>query len=112
VKPDGRYSRIYHEAVDDERFREVWPDDGALALWVRLLVLADGAWPASVPIPRTAKPRPLSVLVEAGLVRILPGDLFRVNGLDAERGRRQSSARNAAAVRWGMRPASESQSDP
>ncbi len=90
---DRKYSRVYHDAPIDPRFEGVWASDAALALWLRLLVVADGTWPAPAPIPRSAKASPLAKLVAAGLVDLVSGDLYRVHGMNAERTRRAASAR-------------------
>lgn len=97
---DRRYSRIYHEAVDDPKFAEVWDDDARLALWVRLLVMADQAWPASAVLPRSVKRRSLDALVACGLVDLSSGDRFRIHGMDPERARRSDAAAHAAQSRW------------
>lgn len=99
-RDDRKYSRVYHEAVDDPKFCDVWGDDARLALWVRLLVLADQAWPASATLPRSVKRRPLLALVTVGLVDLGTGDQFRIHGLDRERQRRSDLAAYAAQVRW------------
>ena len=95
------FSKVYHDARDDRRFREVWHDDAALALWIRLLVQANESWPSPAPIPRSAKARPLGVLVRVGLVRMVGEDEYRIHGLDPEREYRRSRAIHANAVRWG-----------
>jgi hypothetical protein len=100
-RDDRKYSRVYHEAVDDSKFRDVWGDDACLALWVRLLVMADEAWPASAALPRSVKKRPLGVLAGVRLVLLHPdGDHYRIRGLDAERARRSQLAAHAAQSRW------------
>ena len=60
---------------------------------MRLLINADALWPAPAPLHRTAKPKALSKLVDAGIVDLLPRDRYRIHGLDAERGRRRDAAR-------------------
>lgn len=97
---DRKYSRVYHDAPSDQRFENVWTSDPCLALWLRLLVVADGTWPAPAPVPRSAKPKPLAQLVAAGLVELVPGDLYRIHGMNAERSRRSKQAAHAADVRW------------
>jgi hypothetical protein len=99
-RDDRKYSRVYHEAVDDPKFAEVWDSDARLALWLRLLVMADAAWPASAALPRSTKRAPLAALVACGLVDLKPGDHFRIHGLDPERQRRSEAASHAATVRW------------
>lgn len=86
------YSRIYWEVMDDPRFAAVYDDDGAFALWVRLLMTADALWPSAAPLPRGAKPKALSKLVDAGIVDLAPGNRYRIHGLDNERERRKALA--------------------
>ena len=92
------YSRVYWEAIDDPKFATVWDDDACLAWWLRLLVTADMAWPASATLPAVprkvldslTKPLPEH---ESGLVDIQGRGRFRIHGLDRERlsrGRRGS----------------------
>lgn len=97
---DGPYSRVYWSIVDDPEFSDVFGDDAALACWLRLLLIADQAWPSSAHLPRSARTRPLDRLMKAGLVIIASGGRFHIRGMDEERGKRQQSARNAAALRW------------
>jgi len=99
-RDDRKYSRVYHEAIDDPKFRDVWNDDARLALWVRLLVMADAAWPASATLPRSTKSRPLAALVACGLVDLSNGDQFRIHGLNTERQWRSDNASHAAQSRW------------
>lgn len=91
---------MYHEAVDDPKFIDVWDNDARLAAWVRLLVAADLAWPQSATIPRSAKKAAIAALVIAGLIDLVDRDRFRVHGLDAERKGRNEHAAHAAQSRW------------
>lgn len=86
------YSRVYWSVADDPKFVGIYDDDAAFALWVRLLMTADALWPAPAPLPRSARVRPLTKLVDAGLIDLLTGDRYRVHGLDAERQRRATAA--------------------
>lgn len=95
----GPYSRLYHSLVDDPDFEGIYDDDAAFATWVRLLMVADASYPTAAPLPRSAKRRPLQRLQDAGLVEVLPGQRFRVKGLESERGRRAALGRRAAMVR-------------
>lgn len=97
---DGPYARVYYTVVEDERFATVYHDDHAFAWWVRLLLIADGAWPASPPVPRAIKAPILDVLVRCGLIDMRPGDCYRIHGLDAERERRAKRAQYASNARW------------
>jgi hypothetical protein len=95
-----RYVRVYHELMDDQRFAEVYGDDAALALWLRLLLLADAIWPQSPHLPAGYRHRALDLLVRAGLVELVPGERYRIHGLDRERQARSEQARRAVSVRW------------
>lgn len=94
------YSRVYWSIIDDRKFVDIYDDDAALSLWLRLLIAADALWPAPAPLPRGTRSKPLAKLVDARLIVLLPGDRYKVHGLDKERGKRTDSARNAAASRW------------
>jgi len=94
------YSRVYWTIVDDPKFAAIYDDDATLALWLRLLLQADATWPAAAPLPRSARSRPLGKLVDAGLVDRVGTDRYRIHGLEAERGRRQSAASASASQRW------------
>ena len=94
------YSRVYWSIIDDPKFSDVFDDDRRLALWLRLLLMADQAYPASAHIPASAHRSSLGALVACGLVDLGTGGRFRIHGLDAERIRRSESGRNASAVRW------------
>lgn len=99
------YSRVYWEVIDDPKFAHVWDDDRALATWLRLLVAADMAWPASATLPRSSHAKSVAVLVDAGLVDRQAGDRYRIHGLDKERNARSEQAAGAANARHnGMHP--------
>jgi hypothetical protein len=93
------YVRVYYSILTDERFEHVYDDDVAFATWVRLLMVADGAYPAPTHLPGNVKRRALAKLVAAGLIDLLPRRLFRVHGLQAERLKRAEQGRHAADVR-------------
>jgi len=93
------YSRVYWGIVDDPKFETIYDDDRHLAAWLRLLLMADQAHPASASIPAGIRPSSVAALVSARLIRVT-GRRFRITGLDAERDKRSESARNAAALRW------------
>ena len=94
------FSRLYWRLIDDAKFVDVYPDDHHFALWARLLMAADMAWPASASLPFGARKVSLRRLVDAGIVDVLPSGRFRIRGLDAERAKRQKKASNAAGSRW------------
>ena len=94
----GPYARIYHSIVEDPMFERVFENDHALATWLRMLLIADAMYPTSAPMP----PRNPTVrlLIDCGLVVQRPGNRYSIRGLQAERERRSSVGRNAAAMRW------------
>ncbi len=96
-RDDRKYVRVYYDILRE--YPDICADVGAFGLWVRLLMMADSIFPGVPSLPRLARPRDLTKLVDAGLVTI-SGDTFTLRGLEAERARRGASARNAAAVRW------------
>jgi hypothetical protein len=94
------YSRVYWEAVDDPKFSDVWGDDHALAAWLRLLVAADMAWPASANVYHGIHRGALATLCKAGLVDMQATGRFRIHGLDKEREARSSAASDAVRTRY------------
>lgn len=92
------YARIYHEIVDDPKFRRVFHDDAALATWLRMLIVADAMYPSSAPMPESTPA--VELLLRVRLVKRLPGGRYVITGLHAERERRASSARIGARKRW------------
>jgi hypothetical protein len=95
---EGPYSRVYWSVIDDHP--EVYDDDAAFAAWVRLLLAADAAWPASPHLPVGVRPRAMQQLVESGLVIRGQGARYKIKGLDEERKRRQEQAKLASNARW------------
>jgi hypothetical protein len=103
------YVRVYYRIIDDPKFADVFDDDSRLACWLRLLLLADGTWPAPAPIPATVRRGPLQHLVRVGLIDLVPGGRFRIHGMDPERGERRAKAQKAAATRYGTSSANGEQ---
>lgn len=101
TKERDPYSRHYWRLVDDDKFKEVYPDDHHFATWSRLLMLADQAWPASAHLPASARRMSVKKLADVGLIVLLPGGRFRMKGTNAERARRSQLAKDAADIRWG-----------
>lgn len=83
------YSRIYWSIIDDPKFADVFDDDKRLATWLRLLIVADQAYPASPSVPFGTDKKALQHLTDCGLVVLGTGFRFRIKGLDAERARRR-----------------------
>ena len=95
---EGKYSRVYHEVMTDERFTEVWKRPALFGTWVQMLLMADLVWPIPAPLPvKTARVRHL---IGLGLVLERPGNRYTIVGLDRERERRSGVGRHAADVRW------------
>ena len=86
------YSRVYWSIIDDPKFEHVYDDDRALAAWLRLLLVADQAWPASAHLPGNIRRQAVALLVSSGLVDLQQGGRYRIHGLDAERTRRKEAA--------------------
>ena len=97
---DDPYLRVYRRIVDDPRFARVYPDDRALAIWLRLSMEADAAWPSSASLPYGTTKATLALLEEVGLIVRQAGNRYRVPDLDEERDKRRQSASSAAASRW------------
>lgn len=108
------YVRVYYRIIDDPKFADVFDDDARIACWLRLLLLADGTWPAPAPVPANVKRGPFQHLVRVGLVDLVAGGRFRIHGMDPERGERRAKAQKAALSRHGnssadaVRPQSDS----
>lgn len=100
------YVKVYYRIADDPRFETVFDNDAALSWWLRLLLIADGHWPSSAPIPAACKPKALNALTEAGLVDRIGTHRFRIHGLDAEREKRSEHASQASRSRWSSNPLS------
>jgi hypothetical protein len=86
------YSRVYWSIFDDPKFDSIRSDVKHFGSWSMMLLVADMAYPAPAFVPPTIPRRSLEALVQSGLVDVLPGHLYRVHGLDAERTRRSASA--------------------
>lgn len=105
MNPSGRYSRVYWEIIDDPKFLSVYDDDRALATWLRLLIVADMAYPATPPVPVGTQRRALEVLESSGIIELVGSSRFRIVGLAAERDRRSAPGRAGAEARWSGRSA-------
>lgn len=109
------YVRVYYSITDDPKFADVYDDDAALALWLRLLIVADAIHPAAAPLP-VVNPDALAMLVAANLVDLVGTTRYRIHGLVKERERRSSNARASANARWSdataMRPHSSDACEP
>lgn len=99
MRSERRYVRVYDDDLRRD-YPHIWRDDRAIATWLRLLSIADKMWPTVPELPRSVRAHPLSMLVDAGLVELMPEDCYRIRGHDAERIARSNAGRNAAALRW------------
>jgi len=97
------YANVYFAIGSDERLARIFPDDALLGLWLRLLILAEQAWPEPAYLPRSVTRRKLAVFLEAGVLELVDADRFRFHGLDAERTRRVEHGKAAADARWSAR---------
>lgn len=86
------YSRVYWSIVDDPKFVSIYDDDHHLAAWLRVLLIADQAHPASAHLPTNVRRASVKALADAGLIDLQPNHRYRVHGLDAERERRKIAA--------------------
>lgn len=93
------FSRFYYDDFLRE-YPAVYADDAAFATWMRLLVVAEKAWPLSPELPRSARIKSVQKLVAAGLVALGPLHTFSLRGHDAERQRRHGIAVAGANARW------------
>ena len=82
---DRPFVRVYYEIIDDPRFERVYPDDHALAAWLRLLIEADAMYPAPAPLPRRVRAQAMRLLIDEGIVELVNADHYRIHGLAAER---------------------------
>lgn len=99
MRAERRFVRVYYDDLERD-YPAIVADDGAYATWVRMLTATDKAWPGMPEVPRSAKAGQVRKLVNCGLVEMVSTHHFRIRGYDAERSKREQSARNAAASRW------------
>ena len=86
-----RFARFYYDDFIAE-YPEVYGDDAAFSAWMRLLVIAEKAWPGAPELPRSISRRAMSTLVDAGLLALGPRYTFALLGHDKERSRRHGVA--------------------
>lgn len=99
---DDPYCRLYWRFADE--FPDVWEDDHALALYGRLLRLAEMAWPSAATLPYGVRRSALAMLTqdrEGGpLVGMVTAITYRIRGMGKEREKRANHASRAARTRW------------
>lgn len=93
------YSRVYWSIIDDPKFESIYDHDAHLAAWLRLLIIADQAWPAPAHLPRGIRETSVKALIGSGLIEIQGTDRYRVHGLNAERARRRLDAERIRGAR-------------
>jgi hypothetical protein len=93
------YVKVYYSIVDDPKFETVYDDDAALATWLRLLIVADGTYPAPAPVPLSVRRRAFDMLVGAGIVDVCVGSRYRIHGLEGEREKRSEAGRAGGIAR-------------
>lgn len=104
------YSRVYWSIVDDPKFVTIYDSDAHLAAWLRLLLIADQAHPASAHLPANVRKSSVKALAECELID-LAGSRYRIHGLDAERERRRIAATSRPPT-GGKRPPDGDQTVP
>ena len=93
----GNFIKVYHQLKDE--FPGVWRSDAQLALFVRLLVIADKWWPEWAPVAQ--RNGAYRSLLECGLVIENQGGTgYTIKGLGPERSKRSQHGRHAASMRW------------
>jgi hypothetical protein len=101
--PEDKYVRLFWRFADE--YPDVYNDDGALALYTRLLRLADMAWPAAATLPFGVRKVAMGFLTrerEGGaLIQKVTDGTYRVRGMDKHRAKRSQSGKDAADARWG-----------
>ena len=91
------YTRVYYRVLNDPKFAGM--SSAAWGHWVRLLVIADGMYPAPAPVPRWVEDEPMQELVDRQIVDLEGQDYFRIHGMTGERATRSEAATFAADVR-------------
>lgn len=104
---DDSHSRFYWRFIRE--YPEVYDDDRLYANWMRLLVIADQAYPGDGIMPKRASTAAVKKLVTYGLVELTLTDRYRIKGLDADRERRSAQGR-AGGLASGLSRASNERS--
>lgn len=98
-----KFARFYYSEFQRD-YPDVYADDAAFAAWMRLLVIAEQAWPATPELPRSIRPKALRVLTaprERGPLVAVNGHAFAIKGFAAERSRRHEAAVAGALAKHG-----------
>jgi hypothetical protein len=94
------YSRLYWRVKDDPRFAHAFYCDACWASYTRLLMDAEGIYPASASLPLWLKRHAKTQLVADGIIELRPHDGYVIHGLANERERRSGQARENVGKRW------------
>jgi hypothetical protein len=94
------YIRIYFSTRDDSRFTHCYGCDTCWAAYSRLLMDAEGSYPSPASLPANLKRHARSQLVADGIIEERGHGCFVVHGLEKERERRSTQAREAVGQRW------------
>jgi len=97
-----KFARFYYPEFQRD-YPEVYTDDAAFSAWLRLLVIAEQAWPARAELPRSIRPKALRTLTDRGLVAVT-GHAFAIKGFAAERSRRHDAALVGVMARYANGP--------
>ena len=102
------YVTIERTVVDDERLADIYPDNAAFGAYVKLLIAANAAWPASAELPSWCPAEVIAMLEKVAVVNVT-GDRFRVLEMDSKRiaNRERASAAGKASGesgRWKDNP--------
>jgi hypothetical protein len=107
---EGGYTRIYWQLAAE--YPDVWADDHALALYVRLLTGAEQWYPSDAPRTLMRRSRAAyALLVRHGLVIETAHACYTCAGLAKERAARSARARYAAGMRWASAPDAKTRRD-
>jgi hypothetical protein len=94
------YARVYYVDLEAD-YPTVWNDNDCLSTWLRMLTVAEAAWPALPEIPRSARMPFVQRIAATSLIELVGPYKYRIKGMDAERSARSNAASNAARTRYG-----------
>lgn len=106
------FVRVYYRKLQKE-YKRVLYHPSAFATYVRLLIVADQAWPAEPVLPRGTSRSDLALLAEGDLVMVADHGIYTIRGYAKDRAKREAAGRAGAEARWSDRNANAlpSQSD-
>lgn len=98
ARNDRRFARFYYDDFQRD-YPDVYANDAAFSSWMRLLVIAERAWPAPAELPRSISQEAIDALEYFGLIVLGKRDTFSVKGHNEERTRRRAIAVAAASAK-------------